>query len=150
MIIITTKNKQSRAYELKQLIRNDSEDLMILMAPIYYGALSGETKVYLESFYDQGALNKRIILVLFSDQINQEGIAVMEMLPWCYKHQVTLIHVECIHKQTDLKKAATNIQSKVGVTGEMFLEFETLNYLDQSAEVPITYKLRCEHEDKSK
>ncbi len=74
----------------------------------------------------------------------------MEMLPWCYKHQVTLIHVECIHKQTDLKKAATNIQSKVGVTGEMDLEFETLNYLDQSAEVPITYKLRCEHEDKSK
>lgn len=132
------------------LIKNT--DIIILASPIYYGGISGVTKSFLESMYflkNNALKNKRVIALFSSSKPGQEGIAIMELLPWCFKYGATLVQVESLNdnstkeeKDQIIKRISEMIQKRNGVDTLMDLDFGYINYFDKQAGIPVMYDVK--------
>lgn len=127
-------------------------DYIVLAVPIYYGGISGKCKAFLESFYllkKDELKGKKMIVILSSQKKGQEGIAIMELLPWCFKHGIALTHVENVHKgllQHDELQAVDRISNRIiydiDTDYAMDLDFGNFNYLDNHAGIPVYYHVK--------
>ncbi len=133
----------------RKLIENIiKSDVIIFAIPIYYGSISRKSKSLLDSFFclRNNELNdKKIIVILSAQQENQEGIAVIELLPWAFKHNVKLISIETIHdnlKVEDKNLIIERIFQKIKDENsfEMKIEFSEFKYLGKTVEVPMKFE----------
>ncbi|MCH4888296.1 hypothetical protein EZV73_11965 [Acidaminobacter sp. JC074] len=130
-------------------------DIIIIAAPIYYGSLTGKTKSLMECLYpfrDQQLKGKEVIVVVSSAKEGQEGIAVMELLPWCYKHRMLLVQIESIHDNTsqeELGGIVDRINQSIldyDIKKEIDIDFQNLNYLGKRVGIPIYYDVEKKKE----
>lgn len=122
-------------------------DVLIFAFPIYYGAISGKSKSLLESFYclKNGELKgKKVIFILSSEKENQEGIAVIELLPWVYKHGLKVSLIETLHDEMSQSKTEDmfdkierSIQEEH--TKDMDIEFCEFEYFKKKVAIPIKF-----------
>lgn len=134
--------------ENRQLIESVmSSDVVIFAFPIYYGSLSGKSKSLLEAFYglkNQTLQGKKVIFILSSENEKQEGIAVLELLPWIYKHQVNVSAIETLNGGMDveereaiLKKIHSAIEEDV--LYHQSISFAPFTYLGKTVHIPIKF-----------
>lgn len=129
-----------------------STDIIIFATPIYYGGISGITKSYLESMYilkNNDLKNKKVIALFSSAKQGQEGIAIMELLPWCFKYGATLVQVETVNENSTeeekdqiIKRISEMILENKEVEFQMDLEFGHINYFDKQAGIPVMYDVK--------
>lgn len=132
------------------LERVKQADILVLAFPIYYGGISGKSKSILELMYPlkNGELkNKKIVVILSSEKENQEGIAVIELLAWCFKHGCKLIRVDTISSETTIEskmKMTIDIQHLINEDNdmEMIISFDDFKYFDKIVGIPIEYKTK--------
>ncbi len=126
-------------------------DIIIISAPIYYGSLTGKTKLLMECFHPFRAKqleDKELILVLSSAKEGQEGIAVMQFLIWCHTHQIKLVQVVTIHDETtenDNIRMIDDIRQSIldfNLRKEIDVYFENFKYIGKSVGIPIYYDIK--------
>lgn len=122
-------------------------DVLIFAFPIYYGAISGKSKSLLESFYclKNGELKgKKVIFILSSEKENQEGIAVIELLPWIYKHGLKVSLIETLYDemgQSKIEEMIEKIERSIQEehTKDMEIEFCEFEYFKKKVGVPSKF-----------
>ncbi len=126
-------------------------DIIIISAPIYYGSLTGKTKSLMECFHpfrEKQLEGKELIIILSSAKHGQEGIAVMQLLPWCYNHQIRLVQVETIHDDTTTDEEFRIIDRirqsilDIEIRKEVDVYFDNFKYLGKTVGVPIYYDIK--------
>ena len=95
---------------------------------------------------------KNIILICLSSKPKQEGIAILEVLPWCYKQGVSLIHIENIHetlsayeKEDIFLNIKTLIDQNTHELKDFEIEFKDGMYLEKVLSIPIKYQLKTKN-----
>lgn len=120
-------------------------DVIVLAMPIFYGALSSASKGLLECIYplrQKQVAGKKLVLILAASKEGQEGLAIMEVLPWCYSHGLVLCHVETVTETSqghDMKNIEAVIKGDTPLTS---LEFDDFSYMNKTATVPKRYGLQ--------
>lgn len=140
--------------ELNQSILDiiQDSDIIIFAFPIYYGCISGKSKSLLEIMYpfrNNELKGKKVIVLLSASKPEQEGIAVIELLPWCFKHGSLLKQVETINDLTTneekielIERVKTTIKDTSKKDLQMHIKFEQLKYLNNEVGIPIEYDIK--------
>lgn len=119
-------------------------ETIVFAFPIYYGGLSGKSKMLLEAFYSlksDALKNKSILFVLSAEKEDQEGIAVLELLPWAYKHGANISAIVNLHhgmSSEDRSQVYKDVISAIDqkVCREMDLGFTEFHYFQKTVFVP--------------
>jgi len=131
------------------------QDMIVLFAPIYYGALSSKCKSFLEACYSytHGELKgKKMIVILNASKHGQSGIAIQELLAWSYKHQVQLVDIIEIdgQEQSHPDKQVEMISQSIGKfsTSECLatIEFTHVDYINQKFGIPCKYSIEVKND----
>ncbi len=136
--------KEQNRKLINELIHSE---IIILAFPIYYGSISGKSKSLLESFYclkNNELENKKVIVILAAEKEGQEGIAVLEILPWAFKHKVMLTSIEVVNDTMtfdDKKLLLERLKQNVIEDNdrEMRVQFGKLKYFNKIVDIPIEF-----------
>lgn len=136
--------KEQNRKLINELIHSE---IIILAFPIYFGSISGKSKSLLESFYclkNNELENKKVVVILSAEKEGQEGIAVLEILPWAFKHKVKLTSIEVVNDTLtidDKKLLLERLKQNVieDNNSEMRIQFGKLKYFNKIVDIPIEF-----------